>query len=281
MVGTVKLTGGATYDYVIIAKSEYDIDEVTFEDPSWDIDTQFRVSFTNETNPLIAGNSMSGDNPPTEYDVYRSKNGEDLVLAGTVDAANPIFNDYAVCNNTDYSYTIYPSDSSDYVGTAITLHDPIRTKWCAWYLLVCDETEEKNSFVVDEIYIFEFDLNDIQMTNNTTANKIVTFSRYPRVQKDLVNAFSGTLNALIGKINCAGDHYYYETTDMTDAVRELSTDIRPKFLRDMEGHLYHVEVCSPISINQKYFLNSYKTEKSLEWIEIAPLNNAKITGDII
>ena len=275
------MSGGATFDYTIIGTAGYNIDDVNFDDPSWDIDTQFRVSFTNPDNPLIAGNAMSGDNPPTQYDIYRNKQGEDLVLAGTVAAEKLVFTDYAVCNNTEYTYSIYPSSDSEYVGSAIVSHKPFKTDWRAWYLIVCDQYGTENSFIAKEIYAFEFDLRDIQMTNNTNVNRIVTFSRYPRVQKDLVNAWSGTLSALLGRIDCSGTQQYFETADMTDAVRELSTDIRPKFLRDMEGHLYRVEVCSPISINQSYYLNGNRTEKSLEWVEIAPLNNAKITGNII
>lgn len=272
MNGTVRLYGDATFDYTMITDSKLSVDNLDNKNNiPWGMKTLFRVDFS---KGLVAGNVVAGSSPPTSYDIYKSKNGEELVLAATVPVDDMEFIDYAVCNNSDYVYYIYPA-GEEYIGTPlITNH--VRTRWNAWYLFVCDYPDEHNMYKADYIYVFEFDLGDIQYQNNTTVNKITTFSKHLRVHKNSVNSMSGTLEALLGVIDCDISNDYFETADMTDAIRVLSTDTNPKFLRDMEGHFYKVEVSSPITFNQQYYLNSYKTSKNLEWQEVADASKSMV-----
>lgn len=272
MKGTVRMYGDSIFDYAMITDTNLSINDMKYgENLPWDLKTLFRIDFSRQ---LIAGNVVVGSTPPTNYNIYKSKDGKDLVLAATVPVDNKYFIDYAVCNHSDYVYYIYPA-GDEYIGTPIiTKH--VKTNWCAWYLFVCDEENEYGLNKVDSIYVFEFDIGDVSYQNNTTVNKVSTFSKYVRVHKDSVNSMSGTLQALIGKIDCSIGNEYFERAEMTDDLRSLSTDTRPKFLRDMEGHFYKVEVSSPISFTQKYYLNSYKTSKSLDWQEVGSADKSMV-----
>lgn len=271
MTGTVRMYGGTSFDYCKIEDSHMDIETLSGgKRPTWDMQTLFRIDFS---NGLVAGNMSEGDQKPSSYDIYKSKNGDVLEYAATVDADNGSFIDYAVTNNSDYVYYIYPSNEN-YIGVPVVA-DNIHTRWNSWYLFVCDDVSDDGNYYVNSIYDFEFDIGDVQYQNNTSVNKLTTFSRYPRIQKDITDAFSGTLSSLIGVFDCS-ENRYYETADMTDAIRQLSTNTNPKFLRDMEGHFYRVEVSSAITFAQSYYLNSYKTSKSLEWQEIGSSKNARV-----
>ena len=245
--------------------------------PSWDTNTEFRIDFS---NGLIAGNSSSGDNPPTQYNIYRQEEGASAInMVATISSAKRSFTDYAVVNNKRYRYYIYPSSSTMIGAPFVTDYASYSTHY--WELLVVNSTDNDNVYTLDSIYKFELNPGDITMQNNTEVNKIRTFSRYLRIQKDGVNCLTGTLSSLVGIYDCETSKYE-ESVELLDAIQALSTDPRNKFLRDYAGHLYQIDVSSPITLDQKYFSRGTLTTKQLEWTEVGSGELAQIVaaGDL-
>lgn len=242
--------------------------------PSWDTNTSFRIDFTND---LVAGNASSGDDPPTQYDIYRQEYGKNsLKHVATIPGTKRSFTDHSVKNNLQYRYYIYPSSSSMIGAPFVTGYEEYRNYY--WELLLVNSTDDENVYTLDTIYKFEFNPADVVMQNNTESNKIRTFSRYLRVQKDGVNCWTGTLSALAGIYNCTTSEYE-ENAELLDAIQELSTDPRRKFLRDYVGHLYEIDVSSPIEFSQKVMSVGSVTTKKLEWTEIASAELAQIVAE--
>lgn len=242
--------------------------------PTWDTNTNFRIDFSND---LVAGNASSGDDPPTQYHIYRQEEGSgSLKQVASIPGSKRSFTDYSVKNNTRYRYYIYPSSSAMIGAPFVTAYASYSTYY--WELLLVNSTDDDNVYTLDSIYKFEFNPGDVTMQNNTEANKIRTFSRYLRIQKDGVNCWTGTLSALVGIYDCDTAEYE-ETVALLDAIQELSTDPRRKFLRDYIGHLYEIDVSSPIEFTQKIASVGSITTKKLEWTEIASAELAQIVAD--
>ena len=242
--------------------------------PTWDTNTNFRIDFAND---LVAGNASSGDDPPTQYDIYRQEEGASaLKLVATIPGSKRSFTDYSVVNNKRYRYYIYPSSSAMIGAPFVTDYASYSTYH--WELLLVNPTDDENVYTLDSIYKFEFNPADVTMQNNTESNKIRTFSRYMRVQKDGVNCWTGTLSALAGIYDCDTSEYE-ENVEILDAIQELSTDPRHKFLRDYVGHLYEIDVSSPIEFSQKVMSVGSVTTKKLEWTEIASAELAQIVAE--
>ncbi len=275
----VKIYGGQLCDYGFYVTGDLTATQLaTFqandECPDWDSSTEFKIDFL---NGLVAGNASFGDNPPTEYKIYRKIAGEaSLVLAATIDGTKESFTDYAVANDTTYSYYIYPSDDES-LGTPIETQS-ITTAFKSWQLLVVDDTDEDGVYTLSQIYKFDFNPDDVQLQNNTTVNKLRNFTNYLKLQRDSTNCWTGTLSSLTGVYDCA-THQYSESLTMFDAVKTLSTDLRKKFLRDFDGHLYEIDVSSPIEMSQKVFANGRMTTKKLEWTEIGDASSVQIVAD--
>ena len=278
-VSTIKLYPNAKFFYAYGIDSELNATQLAsinsaMDCPTWDTNTQFRIDFT---NGLIAGNASFGDEPPTQYSIYRQEDGQSsLKLVAEIPGSKRSFTDYSVKNNKRYRYYIYPS-STTMIGSPFVT-DYIAYSAYYWELLLVNSTEDENVYTLDSIYKFEFNPGDITIQNSTEANKIRTFSRYLRIQKDGVNCWTGTLSALVGIYDCDTSEYE-ETIELLDAIQELSTDPRRKFLRDYAGHLYEIDVSSPIEFSQKIASVGSVTTKKLEWTEVGDGNLAQIVAD--
>ena len=278
----IKLYPNATFFYVYCLEDEMNADQLAsinanMDCPTWDTNTQFRINFDNS---LLAGNASFGDDPPTQYAIYRQEEGESsLKLVATIPGNRKGFTDYSVKNNHNYRYYIYPASTAMIGSPFVT--DYITYQKQYWELLIVNDTVNDNVYTLDSIYRFELNPEDITLQNNTEINKIRTFSKYMRLQKDNVNCWSGTLTALAGMFNCA-TNVYEEDIEMLDAIQTLSTDPRNKFLRDIAGHLYQIDISSPITFNQKVFSNGTLTSKQLEWTEIgsSELSQIVAAGDL-
>lgn len=280
--GSVSLFGGATYGYAYYVSGALNSAqrEAVEEDsgcPAWDINTEFRIDFL---NGLVAGNATFGDEPPTEYKIYRVDTSDDSsVLAATLSSDKRGFTDYAVQNGKTYKYQIAPSDTLKIGSPIETAEAPYRLQ--AWELLVVDDTDTDNVYTISAIYKFEFNAEDVVMQNNTTINKLRGFSQYMRLQRDSINCWTGTLSSLAGVFDCTTKRYS-ENITMLDAIKSLSTDTRTKFLRDFDGHLYKIDVSSAIELSQRVFANGRMTNKKLEWTEIGRCDGVQIlaAGDL-
>lgn len=240
--------------------------------PQWTKQTEFRVTFT---NGLVAGNTDFGAEAPEEWRVYREHLGDETVVyAGSLPGNATEMTDYAIKNGQSYRYHLYPC-TSEFVGNPL-LSAVATTDWSSWALILVDETDSENEFTLNKLFNFALNREVGTMTNNTAVSKVETFSKYYRIQKSNTNCWSGTLKSLMGTL----DEYqmYYDSAAMADAVKELSTDTSHKFLRDIKGHFWKVEITSPISIDINESIPPLALTQSMEWTEIASADGVCIIG---
>ncbi len=279
MKGTITLHGGQTCNYLFAVENtltDADRDAALAGQacPVWGTDTRFRIDFT---NGLIAGNESTGNEPPTQWRIYRQRKGDaTLVLAGVVEGSRLSLTDYAVAAETAYRYHIQPVAAS-YIGMPI-ITEYMTTTFDGWTLMVVDGDAAANEFTIGEIYLFDLNPADTSIQNNTTVAKLVNFTPYLRLQRNATNCWSGTLSALLGRIRCDGDGGYFEDVDMGEAAKSLSTETRPMFLRDPNGRLMRVGVSSAVTLSQTQRSAAGGQMKQLEFTEIGPADGVRITG---
>ena len=275
-VGTsskIILGGNAIYSYVWTTDDDdISITDVFNQEPSWTFGTTFLALFDNS---LVAGNSLWGTGDSTlRWGVWRTDlhTGITKVVA-TLDGNVKNVIDYSACGESKYIYTVMAVSEED-VSTPL-LSNEIETEICKFILMVCNSTSLKNQYTVDTIVDFEYDIGDVSYSNNTTVNKMTGYGKYFRVQHSLLNAISVTLSSYLGVVGSDGE--YRDDLDMYEVVMALSTDDRPKYLKDMRGHIWKVQVSSPISMTQRN-VESLPYKKQLEVVQVGDATRDCIIG---
>lgn len=281
------LSGKQTCDYLYIqskAPAEDEFSCVNDEPSVWNNSTSLYANFSNEDNRLGAGDS-SVVGTIDGYEVYRRKYNEShSEYIGTIqpskNGVGDLIVDYSVKNGVDYTYYLYPNVDSSKGGIPLS---PLVTKQVAidapyWSLFVVDETDEENIFYLDKMFKFELNIQVDDMTNNTQVSIAQNFTKYPTIQYGMSNYWSGSLSALSGFIasNCID---YVQTTNMIDELKSLYSDTRRKFLKDIDGNLWEVNISAPLNINTQYTATqSLKTWK-FSWVEVGDATGISIIND--
>lgn len=282
------LYGKQTCDYLYIQTDAPDGDEFSYVDDEpakWNDTTSLYANFSNEESRLTAGNStvvgsISG------YEVYRRKyNESNAEYIGTVQNnddknLNDVMIDYAVKNGVEYVYYLFPNLDTTEGGTQLS---PIVTKQLAidapyWSLLIVDETDEENVFYLDKMFKFELNLQVDDMTNNAQVSVSQNFTKYPTLQYGASNYWSGSLSSLCGFIasNCTD---YVQNVNMIEELKSISSDTRRKFLKDISGNLWEVNVSAPISVSiENMSLQDVKTWK-FSWVEVGDTKGVSIINN--
>lgn len=285
----ITLCGKQTCDYLHIqtdAPGEGAFSYVDDEPAEWSDTTLLYANFNNEESRLSAGNStivgsISG------YEVYRRKYNESIAeYVGTVqnndDDKNisDVMIDYAAKNGVEYVYYLFPNWDTIESGTQLS---PFVTKQLAldapyWSLFIVDETDEENVFYLDKMFKFELNLQVDDMTNNAQVSISQNFTKYPTLQYGASNYWSGSLSSLCGFIasNCVD---YVHNTNMVEELKSITSDTRRKFLKDMSGNLWEVNVSAPISIStENAALQNVKTWK-FSWVEVGDTKGVSIINN--
>ena len=282
----ITLGGNQVCNYLHVTSLPIDKSQFRYintEQDEWKSDTLMLAKFNKKD--MSAGNS-SLETSIVGYEVRR-KAGNDLFTeyVGTIkenkDELNPkkYIVDYAVKNNTDYTYYLYPA--STHSGNGIVLYPSItneaRTDWGYWSLLVVDESEEENVFYFNKMFKFELNVAIDEMNNNAVISVIQNFTKYPTVQYGTANCWSGGLSALCGYVSCV-DGSYVQTPDMIEELKKLTSDTRRKFLKDIDGNIWEVKITSPVSIATENSFQSVKTAK-ISWTEVGEISGISIINN--
>ena len=285
----ITLSGKQTYDYLYVQTDEPDANMFSYVDdePSeWNDTTLLYANFNNVDSRLSAGNStiigsISG------YEIYRRKyNESNAEYIGTIsnseddeDVSDMII-DYAAKNGVEYTYYLFPNMNATESGTQLS---PVVTKQLSidvpyWSLLIVDETDEEDVFYLDKMFKFELNLEIDDMTNNAQISISQNFTKYPTVQYGASNYWSGSLSSLCGFIsaNCVD---YIQNVNMLNELKSISSDTRRKFLKDIAGNLWEVNVSAPINIaTENMSLQDIKTWK-FSWVEVGDTKGVSIINN--
>lgn len=283
----ITIGGNQVCDYFHVSTSQIDQSQfgyVDAEPKNWKSDTLMLAKF-NEKD-MSAGNSSLADNI-IGYEIRR-KSGDAVYTeyVGTVkessDESNPkkYIIDYAVKNNTDYTYYLYPATTHS--GNGIVLYPSItsevKTDWEYWSLLVVDESEEENVFYLNKMFKFELNVATDEMNNNASVSVLQNFTKYPTIQHGTANYWSGGLSALCGYISCV-DGGYTQTPNMIEELKKLTSDTRRKFLKDIDGNIWEVKITSPISITSEDGLAQLVKTVKVSWTEVGEISGISIINN--
>ena len=282
---SIKLYGNQICDYVHVQGLPVNNDDFKFvssEPKEWGKSTLMLSKYNNN---LVAGNSALTDNI-VGYEIRRKK-GSDLhtEYVGTIKKSDLTENkkfviDYAVTNNTDYSYYLYPASKTSESGVLLspTITDEVKTDWAYWSLLVVDETEEDNVFYLNKMFKFELNLQEDDMNNNANVTITQNFTKYPTVQHSTSNYWTASLSALCGFISC-DDVEYVQTVNMIEELKALSSDTRRKFLKDIDGNIWEIDIVAPVNIStDNTVIQRIKTAK-ISWAEIGDATDISIINN--
>lgn len=282
------LYGEQTCDYIYIQTDDPSAEafsHVNDEPTDWKSTTSLYANFNDEKSRLAAGDSavigaING------YEIYRRKyNESNAKYVGTIrkhdsENANDFMMDYAVKNGVEYTYYLFPNLETTETGTVLS---PFITKQLAidapyWSLFIVDETEEDNVFYLDKMFKFELNLQVENMTNNTQVSIVQNFTKYPTVQYGASNYWSGSLSSLCGFI-AANNIDYIESTNMIEELKSIASDTRRKFLKDISGNLWEVNVAAPINISiENTSLQDVKT-LMFSWVEVGDATDVSIVNN--
>ena len=269
----ITLHPNQTCNYFQLLKSTSDIDllstAVAYEPTLWNEKTLFNALFNAN---LVAGDSTI-TSAITGYKIYRKDvNQAEPKYVATISSEDKFVVDYLVANRHEYIYMLSPS--GDVATYQPLISQPVKTLWDSWSLMVVDETTEKNVYTLSKMFNYKLNLSTGDMTNNAEVNVIKNFTAFPKIQHSPSNFMSGQLKALMGFV--ARDGTYAQTPDMVKELASLSTDTRRKFLKDIEGNIWEVDITASIDFTNNDATAEQAKEVSLKWTEIAKVENISI-----
>lgn len=273
-IGTLTIGPNVDTDFLLITNGTPPIDvaDINYE-PTWDEHSKFMAKFE---HTLRTGNLLADGTPPTSWSIYRQKVGSDeMEFVLTAEGAKVVCYDYMPHNYGTYFYRSFAKTESD-MSEDITSPN-VTPSWPGWALITLDETEDGNRYIPHEIFMFQYNLEIADMTNNTTYNKLETFTKYPVIQRSSANHMSGQLKGLLGGVDCATGRYY-NTLEEVDAIRALTTDPRRKILKDLSGHVFEVELSAGIIFSVLPNVEREPYYATIQWTEVGDANSMRVVA---
>lgn len=263
-IGTLTLGSHVDCDFIHITSatpSQEDLENLNYE-PSWDPDSRFLAAFN---STLTAGNVSDGGTPPEDWAIYRKPvNDTAMEFIGDVHGASVTIYDYGAPNSVPVQYISFPSTASRTASYSIS--GVVVPQWSGWTLITLDPTDEAGLYKPHQVFMFQLNLEVGDLSNNTTFNRMENFTRYPTIQRSSANYYAGQLRGLVGACDITGK--YYDTLEMLEALRELTTDTRKKILKDYKGHVWEVELTSSMMFSTEQNLVQRMNSVTLQWAEV-------------
>ena len=267
-------------DFVCMTKDEISQSDLTtkfISDAETDLSTRNFDMFSKFNHSLNAGNTLIES--LDEFEIRRSKNANSYTdFVTNVHSINTNFIiDYMVCNNNSYSYYLYPKNEKSIMYPIMS--NEVKTCWDQYCLMVVDESDEENLFYLSKMFVFNLNLNAGDMSNNTDIEVVKNFTPYPTVQVSPSNYWSGTLSSLIGFIKCGGSEMYKQTPQMMAELKSLTTDTRRKFLKDIEGNIFEVQISNELRVsNDEGVIDSVRSV-AIDWAEVGNINGISVVNN--
>lgn len=273
-VQSISVNGPNKYEFIWVYGGELTEDEIAqiisddSYEPSYDSETEFLALFD---NTLSAG-SLSSSEEIEGFAIYRKANNESY-FRHLVDLpiGSKTFRDYGAASQNTYQYYVYASTESYYAASSIATEPVTPLFWN--YTLLCCTKDDNGVYHVQNEYRFALDVASGNMGNNNNPSLQQNFTRYPIRQPVNSNYRSGTLTALIGKVE---DGKYVDSTSLMQELYELSTSTLTKFLKTRKGEIFMVETSSPVQMQTGDTYVSQPVKISLPWVEVGDASNASI-----
>lgn len=270
----ITIHGPNAYDFIWIytgTLTEEQIAEILNNnsyEPQYTSGTEFLAAFN---NTLSAG-SLASDEEIQGFAVYRRAN-DDQVFYHLVDLpiGTESFRDYGAASQNTYQYYVYAATASQYIASSLAT-DPVTPLFWNYTVLCCSE-DENGVYHLQNEYRFALNVASGTVNNNNNPQLQQNFTRYPIRQPNNSNYRSGTLNALIGKIE---NDKYTDSVDLMEALYALSTSTQAKFLKTRKGSLIRIETSAPVAMQVGDAYVEQPAKISLPWVEIGDASNVSI-----
>lgn len=288
----ITLYGGQICDYLYIedSRQENSFDENRFstiesEPDEWNENTLLFAKFKDEEDNFYSAGDSSLTESIVGYEIRRRFGANPYSeYVGTIREAltnhSKFIIDYFAKNNSDYTYYLYPTSKPNKKEVLLppSVADSIKTDWDYWSLLVVDETEIENVFYLNKLFKFEFNVKVDDMTNNATVSVEPNFTPYPSVQYGASNYWSSALSSLCGMLSC-NDFDYIQTPNMIKELKELTSDTRRKFLKDIDGNIWEVKITGAVNITtDETTLDRIKSVKII-WSEVGDVSGISVINN--
>ena len=245
----------------------------TYYEPIADTGTMFLLTLANNTATAYisgGGGNLLGSS------IYRKEFGKNsLEHLVDVDGSRNTIRDYSAKSRTQYQYFIFEIGTDTYTAAYRTA--TITPQYGEYTLIECIYDDSDGAYHVQAAYPFACNVDQSSISNNNSPNLLQNFTRYPNRQPVSTLYKSGTLSALIGKVNQAKGTYT-DTWTLADKISALSTSNNPKFLRDMKGAIWKIETSSAITseVNTKSVFMPIKI--TIPWVEIGDASGCSIVA---
>jgi hypothetical protein len=250
-----------------------------------------------------------------QYSYYKREVIDETTSPVTVGPLMPVkvattamyFVDYNISNGRKYQYVVYPSATSAELGeqwanATIPLDRPsIPVFWDCWSLselIPVDISNQdipsiKKEYSIDykNIWLFKYNLEGAEQTQNITKSAIQTLGQYDRISHGRKNAISSSVSCLLGSeiIPYTGQGYVErlrfgqkltsnERADMLYAWRKMVYSKNPKLLKDRKGQSWIVQILNG-SNTPKENIGKIPDTITFAWTEVASLDGVIVTGE--
>lgn len=157
------------------------------------------------------------------------------------------------------SWRVETSALDGYTITALTPTKPAGEYIENWY-----ETQDTWHFICD--------IEDTTMTHNYDKHLQVGYGRYPAMTSTETDYLTGTLTAMLGKINCATKEFE-DTIALVKAWRKFISQPCPFLLKSPKGDIWIVNITDASTSYDESTPNKYTTF-SFSWAECDSIDNA-------
>ncbi len=180
--------------------------------------------------------------------------------------------DFGVRSGEAYTYEAYRlSTDSEMLEDPIS-SEPITHTIDSYILMeATEDANYRNVWHVRDVWIFAYNIQHSEISNNNTPNMMANFTPYRRRQPSTIHGKSGTLQALIGNVDFGE---YADTWQRMEKLFAISSGAKTFFLKDAKGNLYMVGISAPVT--QTITIGSEKKQviASISWEEIGDASEA-------
>lgn len=247
----------------------------------------------NENSVVLANmnNSLSGNgsdyqfNNIIKFKIYKKIGMENEKFYKVYETANPnerIVEDFAVGDNCEYKYYVYPICSKKIDGVNVeTYGSPIISKSIKFnrqILSVAELTQDyddKTIYRVDpkSIWLFSLNLDDGGTTLNTNKLFSDTQGQYQQETASFRKHKSKNISALIGNFDCATCKYT-DTFEKLEAWDKFCSSDKLKVLVDLRGRI----IIGDIDNNPQTEYEQGNAKVSFSFNELSDIDNISVLG---
>lgn len=272
------LVAGNTYFVRLTVQTEHGVQRSVMNsfEVSYEMDTtgaKLRVSrLSNGANLLSWGLNNTTD-PTRTSRIYRRERGNSAIkkLIYELPASFTQIRDFGARNYETYIYDVYVAADRNVMNTPID-SEPIMHNIDSYMLMeATEDVNYRNVWHVSDVWIFAYNIQHSEISNNNTPNMMANFTPYRRRQPSTIHGKSGTLQALIGDMDFGE---YGDTWQRMEKLFAISSGAKTFFLKDAKGNLYMVGISAPVTQTIAIGNERKQVMASISWEETGDASEA-------